>query len=210
MSGLIPFPQKRTKLTVFDENDVLVWTKEIDVTKMQQHEKEMIITDHPVSKGIPVTDNVKAKPRPLVLVAMFTDFPASPDEIIKKLAAAQSATEVSDQLDEIMDQQSKGWRFKIETTRRTYENMLLQKKSEPVTVESSGHVEVTLTFKEVRKASSKQSQISKPKRDTKQKKNNKGAQPKRKPPVERARTVTKKALNKIVELGKKALQKLGS
>ena len=186
-----------------------MWTKEIDVTKMQQHEKEMIITDHPVSKGIPVTDNVKAKPRPLVLVAMFTDFPASPDEIIKKLAAAQSAAEVSDQLDEIMDQQSKGWRFKIETTRRTYENMLLQKKSEPVTVESSGHVEVTLTFKEVRKASSKQSQISKPKRDTKQKKNDKGAQPKQKPPVERASTVAKKGLNKTIELGKKALQKLG-
>lgn len=209
MSGIIPYPQKRTKLTVFDENDVLVWTKDIDVTKMQQHEKEMIITDHPVSKGIPVTDNVKAKPRPLVLVAMFSDFPASPDEIIKKLAAAQSAQEVSDQLDEIMDQQSNGWRFKIETTRRTYENMLLQKKSEPVTVESSGHVEVTLTFKEVRKASSKQSQISKPKRDTKQKKNDKGAQPKQKPPVERASTVAKKGLDKTIELGKKALQKLG-
>lgn len=209
MSGLFPFPQKRTKLTVYDENNVVVWTKEIDVTRSQQHEKEMIITEHPVSQGIPVTDNVKAKARPLVLVAMFSDFPANPDEVIKKLAAAQSALEVSDQLDEIMDQQGNGWRFKIETTRRTYENMLLQKKSEPVNVESSGHVEVTLVFKEVRKASSKQSQISKPKRATKQQKNDKGAQAKQKPPVERAKTVAKKGLDKTIEFGKKALQKLG-
>ncbi len=209
MSGLLPFPQKRTKLTVYDENDVVVWTKEIDVVISAQHDKEMIITDHPVSKGIPVTDNVKAKPRLLPLVAMFTDFPASPDEIVKKLIAAQSAQEVYDQLDEIMDQQSNGWRFKVETTRRTYENMLLQKMSSPVTVEKSMHVEVTLLFKEVRKASSKQSQISKPKRAEKQQKNNKGAQPKQKPPVERASTVAKKGLDKTIEFGKKALTKLG-
>ncbi len=207
MGGLIPYPQTRTVLTVYDGDDVMVWTKEIDVTKSAQHDKEMIITDHPVSKGIPVTDNVKAKPRLLPVVAIFTDYPASPDEIVKKLIAQQSAQEVSDQLDEIMDKQAEGWRFKIKTSRRTYENMLLQKKSEPVTVETSMHVELTLLFKEVRKATSKTSNLQK--RAAKQKKTDKGAQPKSAPPAAQASTVAKKGLDVLIKVGTAALKKLG-
>lgn len=189
----LPFQQFKTGWDVLDENDVLVFKKDVDISLAQGHGKEMIVTEHPVSRGIPVSDNIKAKPQQFTMVALFTDFPASPDAIIKKLAAQESAKETYEQLLEIMDLQADGWRFRVKTSLRTYENMVLQKMDAPRTVEKSNHVEITMVFKEIRKASSKQEAT--PKRKAKQPKKDKGPQPKAKPKPEQAKTVFKKGVD---------------
>ncbi len=185
---MIPGIQKRAEFKVYDENDILVFTKEVDATISEAHGKELDVTEHPVSRGIPVTDNIRPKARKYTCVCFFTNYPARPDDAVKKTAKGETATEVFDQLDEIAD---KGWRFTVKTSLRTYENMVIQSMSVPRTNEKANHVELTINFKEIRKA--KSAKVALPKRQPKQSqtKNKKGAQPKVKPAPERAKGMTK-------------------
>lgn len=194
----VPFlSEERVTFYVYDENDVLVWTKQVDVSLNENHTKEMLITDHPTSKGIPVTDNIKAKARPFAMVAMFTDHPVRPDEVVRKLTAGESANETYAQLEEIQDKQSEGWRFRIKTSLRVYDNMVLQKMDVPRNAEKGSHVEVSMVFKEIRKATSKK--VGVPKRKTKQAKNTKGKQTKIKPKPEKGSSLLFKGVKKLSE-----------
>jgi hypothetical protein len=199
--GLLPGIQKRAEFLVYDENDIFVWRKEIDATISEAHSKELDVTEHPVSRGIPVTDNIRPRARKLSCVCFFTDRPGRIDEAVKKLITGETAVEVFEQLEEIAD---KGWRFTIKTSLRTYENMVIQSMTAPRTNDSANHVELTLTFKEIRKAKSLKVALPKRKPKEAQPKKAKGTQPKAKPPVERAKGMTKQ----LVDFGIKGIKKL--
>jgi len=180
----LPFMNKSVSFEIFDENDIMVFTKSVDASISEAHGKEMFVTDHPVSRGIPVTDNIKARSRPFSMVAMFSNTATRIDDAIKKAVQGDSAKEAYEQFLDIMD---KGWRFRIKTSLETYENMVLAKLDVPRNSEKGNHVEIAMTFKEVRKAKAQKSK-SQPKRATNQTKNSKGPQPKVKPPPAQEKT----------------------
>lgn len=148
----LPFLQTRAKLTAFDENDIPVYYKTIDVMLSETHMKKVKVARHPIGKGIPIADNVRPEPEEFTCVAFFSDHAASIDEAIKKVAAGlESTSETYDQLAEIMDL---AWKFEVKTSFRTYDNMILETMSAPRSSDKSNCMEATLKFVELRKAKS--------------------------------------------------------
>lgn len=170
----LPFMSKLVKFEVFDTNDILVFAKEVDASLSEAHGKEMLVTSHPVSRGIPVTDNIKATPRSFNMVAMFSNYATRIDDAVKKAVQGDSAKEAYEQF---LDSMDKGWRFRIKTSLEVYENMVLAKVDVPRNSEKGNHVEIAMSFREIRKAKSQKTKLQ-PKRDSKQVKNDKGPQPK--------------------------------
>lgn len=147
----IPFFPKRIKLLSFDEFNVPGLVLEVDVAKSEQHGRTVEVAKHPVGTGIPVTDNVRARPEEFSCLAIWTDRPASIADTVKKVIRWQFVSDIYDQL---IGVQEKGHTFTIETTLRTYNNMLLESISTPRSSEVGNHIECAMKFVQQRKASS--------------------------------------------------------
>jgi hypothetical protein len=185
----VPFLTNRVRLTAFDENDILVYTKEIDVTVTEQHGIKLAVTKHPVAKGIPVTDNIRVEPLALQVVAFFSDFPARIDDVAQKVATGESSSETYEQLCEIA---TLGWRWTVKTSLKEYTNMAIENA-----------ITATINFIEIRKASSATAALpdKKPTKAKNKKTQKKGAKPKAK--VKDASLAKKLTGSKIVNAAKK-------
>jgi hypothetical protein len=196
----VPFLTNRVRLTAFDENDILVYTKEIDVTVTEQHGIKLAVTKHPVAKGIPVTDNIRVEPLALQVVAFFSDFPARIDDVAQKVATGESSSETYEQLCEIA---TLGWRWTVKTSLKEYTNMAIENISVPRAVDKANAITATINFIEIRKASSATAALpdKKPTKAKNKKTQKKGAKPKAK--VKDASLAKKLTGSKIVNAAKK-------
>jgi len=196
----LPFVPVHAKLTAFDENGIPVYFKTVDVMLSETHVSKVVVSRHPVGKGIPIADNVRPEPKTFECVAYFTDTPAAVDQIIEKTAKGlESVSETYDQLAEIM---TKAWTFTVKTSFREYENMVLESMSVPRANDRANCIEASLKFVEFRKAQSVRVGIpaKKPAAKAAGKAAAKGAQTATTAAKETSKTVAKKALNFVTKL----------
>lgn len=141
----------------------LIGTIELDATISETHTRSAQVTDHPVERGANVTDHVRIEPDGLVIEGMVSNTPLSFDQIKRYVRAGGVEIETTnfdetprgvrgyaerayERLREIMDA---GTVITVVTALRTYDNMVLQSLSVPVTVQSGDALRFTATFKQV-------------------------------------------------------------
>lgn len=143
----IPFLEKRVKLTGRNPSDVTnMDVITVDASVQETHSRPYQVTRHPVSQGIALTDNIRPEPRQLTLVAFFTNTMARIDQSIRRLTE-NSAEEFYAELEEMADS---GFLFEIETSLKSYKNMVIQHLSVPRNANRGHSVEVTIDFVEMR------------------------------------------------------------
>ncbi len=119
---------------------------EIDVTTSETHEFDSEITADPVEKGSDITDNQRLLPDSVTLTGVVSDTP------IGDLANRRVDGEVNSQfaLDFLLEVREARQPVTIETSLRTYTNMLMKNLSVPKDAETGDALVFTATFREVR------------------------------------------------------------
>lgn len=149
--GSIPFFKQPVKLTFTDETGALREIITIDASISETHHVGVDVTRHPVAKGIALTDNIRAKPDDLTLVAFFTNYGSRIDESIKKLTLP-SAQDTFGRLDELA---KGGMRCEVKTSLKTYKDMVIEDMSVPRDAGRGNVVEVTIKFVQIATAQAK-------------------------------------------------------
>lgn len=143
----------RLKFAPFDPQDasggrIPLTVFVVDAAKQEQHDASVKTTDHPVYEGIPVSDNKRPDPDKVNFVAFFTDTAVRIDEALIKLAADSCA-----ELRATVKNYMKGnYIWMVDTSLEVYESMTLESMGTPRSSKWKGAIEMTLHFKQIRKA----------------------------------------------------------
>lgn len=145
------FPQK-VKLVPFVSSGVrlpLGLPIEIDATVSEQHEVSCMVTEHPVTEGIALTDNVRPEADRLVLTAFFSGIGTNLIDSGIKLAGKSVSSQY-----EWLARLAKEYTalFRVETTLKTYDNMVIKRLGTPRNSSRADCIEATIEFQEIRKA----------------------------------------------------------
>jgi hypothetical protein len=115
-----------------------------DVTIEEKHEDSLIITEHPVEKGAPISDHAYAKPKTVTIRGGVSDSGAS---------LATSATSGEGRSVKLYDQlrtlQASREPFAIVTGLRSYKNMMIETLSVPVDATTGSALILTADCREV-------------------------------------------------------------
>lgn len=125
--------------------DVLVL---IDVVVTELHASDVQITDHPVEKGVDITDHFQPRPRGLKLDCVLTDTPL---EVGQPAAPGRS----KDAYAAIERLQAEGKLITVTTSLRQYENLLVEHLSAPVDASTGDGLKFSITLREIRTVESK-------------------------------------------------------
>jgi hypothetical protein len=119
-----------------------------DASINEQHDSTVKTTDHPVYQGIPVSDNARPDPDKLSVTAFFSSTAVRVDDSVIKLFG-DSPGELREQM---KTYQKKGLIWMVDTSLEVYENMMLESMGVPRSNKWKTAIEMTLHFKQVRKA----------------------------------------------------------
>jgi predicted RNA-binding Zn ribbon-like protein len=153
---------------------------QIDVLDGQTYTSTSQVTQHPVEDGGDVTDHIIDKPDTLQLIAFFAQSLDDPDE-----QAAAAETRAQDLYQKLLEMKVAGERQTVFTSKREYENMVIERVTEP-RMRSDG-VTVTIDMVEIETATSQVVEAP-PTRQRKNAKRNQGKKPKQ--PATEAQSVS--------------------
>jgi len=125
--------------------DVLVL---IDVVVTEQHASDVTITDHPVEKGVDITDHFQPKPRALRLDCVVTDTPLDAGSVATP-GRSRDAYAAVERL------QAEGKLITVTTLLRQYENLLVEHLGAPIDASTGDGLKFSLTLREIRTVESK-------------------------------------------------------
>lgn len=128
-----------------------------DAALSESHEIEAEITEHPVEKGSPITDNRRRLPKRVTIEFGVSDTPIGEaytrragalaleeEGLVDKVLPSKEAREYLEKLDEDSEPVS------ISTNLRDYGSMLVESISIDVTPDTDGSLQGTIVFKQVR------------------------------------------------------------
>ena len=121
-----------------------------DATISEQHSDDANITEHPVEKGIDVTDHVQLKPSSLVLTGVITATPIDPESLALDAAGLIESGRVAKLYDVLRALHAAKTPVTVITGIRTYENVLLKSIKVPRKGGGRQDIRPTLEFKQVR------------------------------------------------------------
>lgn len=153
---------ERVTFQVFDPSTSLttpIDTFSVDASIDEQHDLDIMITEHPVTRGVAITDNIRPEPDAFRITALFTDIGSRIDESIRKVVERYDHKTIYQKL---KDCARNGFIFTITTSLEKYERMALKRVSAPRSSRMTDAVEVTLDFQEVRTASARRTEIEAP------------------------------------------------
>lgn len=153
MAGILPFVKDRISLVFYDANDLVVNTIECEATLGAQHNRTAKVTEHPVAKGEATTDNVRPDPDGLVLDCFWSNKPVDPILFGKRYATGNfgAAQQAYEQLNAAFQN---GYRALIRMRMWTYGEMVIASMSAAETVDDGHSIKVSITFREVKTATS--------------------------------------------------------
>lgn len=132
---------------------VASFTKSVDASVTEGHGFKVLGPRHPVFNGIPVTDNARPEPDELHVVAFFSDVGSNLVDTAQKLIAAPLGGYSVDAYHGFKDAAKKGFLWTINTSLEIYTNMMLAEGDVERNVKKGNSVELSMRFREVRKAS---------------------------------------------------------
>lgn len=117
----------------------------IDATVAESHEFSSEVTEHPVENGADIADNVRAQPLRVVLDCIVSDTP------IGVVADARTSDELpsSQAYDLLLDIRDAREPVSIETSLRTFDNMMLESLSIPRSPGNGHALRFTASFVQV-------------------------------------------------------------
>lgn len=116
-------------------------TLDLDASPSQTHASEAEVTEHPVETGEQIVDHVRPRPRTLRIEGVVTGEPLGPR---RGGASPESAFDVLERLLEA------GRPLTVETSLRTYEQMVLQSWEAPRDAQTGRALLFTATFRQIR------------------------------------------------------------
>lgn len=132
------------------------------VTLSEQHSDDLEITQHPVELGAEITDHSFKKPADLVIVAGWSNSPASSSTLaallaipgatisgIQSLLSGSTKSQVNDIYAKLLALQNKREPFDVYTGKRIYKNMLIKSLSTTTSKETENALIVTVTLRQV-------------------------------------------------------------
>lgn len=131
---------------VFEDGDVLV-DLVIDVTKEERHRASAQATEHPVERGVSISDHVRPERDVLSLDIVITDTPLFFAEEEERL------TRVHDVWEQLIDARDRALLATVTTAIRTYEEMVLIEATTTRRSEDGTWMHASLTFAEIRRVS---------------------------------------------------------
>lgn len=159
MSGIVGFFIDRVTFHAIDPetagvlDGVSVWDITADASVREAHGFKVFAPKHPVFKGIPVADNVKAEPDELHIVAYFSPIAVRIDQVVTKARDLATDGDPASIRQSFEDFAKKGFLWTIDTSLKIYKNMLLHTGDVERNKEKGNVVEMSLRFVEARKAS---------------------------------------------------------
>ena len=139
------------------ENGNVVDTIVFDATLKEEHTFDADVTEHGVEAGSAVNDNVRAKPDTLKLEVLVTDYPLSTKGSgtggAAELGRANKVLEALHQL------RTDGTRVFVQTSVRSYENLVVKTASTSKDKPVSGALRIVINFIEVREVRTETVQV---------------------------------------------------
>lgn len=145
----------------------------VDACMTENHQLDSEVTDHPVERGADVTDHVRPKPAVVTLDCVISNTPVDVTQRARVLQASgvtfeSTAVDQSTGVAGYAEQAYKtllalreaGDYLTVVTQLATYENMVIQSLSIPVSIATGDAMRFSVTFKEVRVVENKTTQVT--------------------------------------------------
>lgn len=116
---------------------------DLDATINENHDFDTVVTEQPIEAGANISDHVRVVPAKLSISGIVSNHPVSLTQINLNPHRAEDA------LDTLLGYQEDAELLTVDTTLRTYENMLLKRVRVTRGVDTSNIVSMDLDFQEL-------------------------------------------------------------
>lgn len=120
-----------------------------DVVVFERHEDEMIVTEHPVERGAPITDHAYKKPETLSVRFGWSDSSTLLNQTMN-LSILSGLNSITDVYAKLLEEMEKGTLFDVSTGKRQYTDMLITSLQVKTEEDTETSLIVDITFQKVR------------------------------------------------------------
>lgn len=120
-----------------------------DVVVFEQHEDEMIVTEHPVERGAPIADHAYKKPEVLSVRFGWSDSSSLLNQAVN-LSILSGLNSITDVYAKLLEEMEKGTLFDVSTGKRQYTDMIITSLQVKTEEETETSLIVDITFQKVR------------------------------------------------------------
>lgn len=119
-----------------------------DVVVYEEHEDSMVITEHPVEKGAPISDHAYKQPETLTCRFAWSDS-ASLLNQVTSLSILSGLQTIDDVYQKFLDEMGKATLFDVSTGKRQYTDMVIASISVKTDEDTETALVMDVTFKKV-------------------------------------------------------------
>lgn len=120
-----------------------------DVVVFEQHEDEMVVTEHPVERGAPIADHAYKKPETLSVRFGWSDSSTLLNQAVS-LSLLSGLNSITDVYEKLLEEMEKGTLFDVSTGKRRYTDMIITSLQVKTEEETETSLIVDITFQKVR------------------------------------------------------------
>lgn len=120
-----------------------------DVVVFEQHEDEMVVTEHPVERGAPISDHAYKKPETLSVRFGWSDSSTLLNQAVS-LSLLSGLNSITDVYEKLLEEMEKGTLFDVSTGKRRYTDMIITSLQVKTEEETETSLIVDITFQKVR------------------------------------------------------------
>lgn len=120
-----------------------------DVVVFEQHQDEMVVTEHPVERGAPISDHAYKKPETLSVRFGWSDSSTLLNQTMN-LSILSGLSSITDVYTKLLEEMEKGTLFDVSTGKRQYTDMLITSLQVKTEEDTETSLIVDITFQKVR------------------------------------------------------------
>lgn len=120
-----------------------------DVVVFEQHQDEMVVTEHPVERGAPISDHANKKPETLSVRFGWSDSSTLLNQTMN-LSILSGLSSITDVYAKLLEEMEKGTLFDVSTGKRQYTDMLITSLQVKTEEDTETSLIVDITFQKVR------------------------------------------------------------
>lgn len=120
-----------------------------DVVVFEQHQDEMVVTEHPVERGAPISDHAYKKPETLSVRFGWSDSSTLLNQTMN-LSILSGLSSITDVYAKLLEEMEKGTLFDVSTGKRQYTDMLITSLQVKTEEDTETSLIVDITFQKVR------------------------------------------------------------